>query len=46
MISVSFGMRFFLFGDLKGFGRKSVSTRDFQKLHTLVSPDIYLFMIQ
>ena len=31
---------------MKGFGQKSVSTRNFPKLHTLVPPGIYLFMIQ
>ena len=31
---------------MKGFGRKSVSTRNFPKLPTLVTPDIYLFMFQ
>jgi hypothetical protein len=39
-------MRFFLFEDLKGFRRKSVSTRNFPKLPTLVTPDIYLFIFQ
>lgn len=31
---------------MKGFGRKSVSTRNFPKLPTLVTPGIYLFMFQ
>ena len=31
---------------MKGFGRKSISTRNFPKRHTLVPPGVYLFIIQ